>query len=178
MIFNEKKFIEKLKNLVDFKVELPDFVFKSHHYNFWFGERSILDLTDNLIDLLENSSKYFDGNILFSLFDVDNLDHIIFMSNDLEDYRFYKNLQNYSLHFPIVITTSEFDWVLFESGCEEIGVIALTEKALQKKEFVRYLDQKFYSMAELKSIRDSNHLYQQQALWFCKHYENYFINSL
>lgn len=137
--------------------DLPEMVFRDSGLEFCFFERPLLSNVDVLDDLLCSSFKVFSTRAfaLFSaplanicyVFDGENIQEgVEELSVGFRD--FFKGTVNY----PVVMGNVSLDWLLFESACEECGVLAFNSRHASS-EFSECLSCNLISSAEFQSLK-------------------------
>lgn len=146
-----------LSNRLELNKDLPEMVFRDSELEFYFFERPLLSNVDVLDSLLCSSFKVFSTSAfaLFNaplastcyLFDGENTqEDVEELSVGFRD--FFKGTVNY----PVVMGNVSFDWLLFESACEEYGVLAFDSRHASS-EFSECLSCNLISSAEFQSLR-------------------------
>lgn len=151
-------FLEKLSCVVDFGRDLPGNVFVGGEYEFWIFERPLLCFVDVFKELISESISSY-GSSLFVKFsggealkdscysvDGDGVDRDVSWLGKGFDSFFDGNVG-----YPIILCSSTFDWIAYESAHEEFGVIAVRMSSFRGG-FHEFLDSNFVSMSELVKL--------------------------
>lgn len=157
------EYINELKKIIDFDRKFPEYVFKNRKYQFWFFERELILFQDLMKDFIGINNSNFKSKAI-----------IFFGHPDLEKFLYYSfdgaivtDLEQLSIIFekkflessasPITFTNENFDWLYFESFNEEIGVIAVKGKNLNKTPFIDFLNHALLSSDKIDLLYACGH---------------------
>lgn len=174
---NMKNISECLEGVINFKLELPEFIFAAREYRFWYFERPVLS-DDGIIEKIFTSNKlYFSAAGLvcfgmpsgpfFSTFLFENEDVGIDL-NELKkgSYDFFGG----EVGYPIILTNQNLDWIAFESVYEELGVFAVKLGKCQPQ-FLDDLNEYLITSDQLTELATSDGYYSQLASLLLINYE-------
>jgi hypothetical protein len=156
-----RSLVDGLSEIIDFKKDLPAYVFVGGRFRFWLFERPLFDFLELFSTLIENNFSNFDSNVAIKC-SGSNLIDSTFLSLDNKNVEtdvltIHKDFQDFfggKPGYPIVIFNEKFDWVAFESAYEEFGVLGVREGAC-KSGFLKFLDA---NLIPIKNTIDTTNL--------------------
>jgi hypothetical protein len=154
--------IEKLMKSVNFTKDIPDYIFYSHDYYFWFFERPILDYMDLLEDLAITNDQAFESKLTVCFGRPDHSSFAYFLMENTENSDLFdlktgqRDFFGGTVGYPITLMNSNLDWIGFESAYEELGIIAVNKLISKDSKFIRFLDENFITPQYMESLRSSD----------------------
>jgi hypothetical protein len=134
---------EALRDIINWDVDLPKYIFSSRNFQFFFFARPIIGDEDLLVSILSSNAKNYDAKPFSSfgkplsedyaqLFfdDNDALQNALVLKDGFRD--FFCGRVNY----PLLISNTNIDWVVFETAYEELGVLAIKNTSMNCKKFI------------------------------------------
>lgn len=150
---------EELRCAVDWDKDLPEYVFLSRGYKFFFFERSIIDNGDLLLDLLSSNAQSYTADSCVSFGNPNSAGYAQFFFDEIEPKSRVSILQTGfrdffggMIGYPVVITNKNLDWIAFESSHEELGVLAVRSDDCRAEKFIDHFEPEMFITCEQMKV--------------------------
>lgn len=154
----DSRLSEKLRSVVDWNKDLPEYVFLSRAYNFFFFERPIVYSGALLENLFAFNAQCYSADSFVSFGIPESAGYAQFFFDEVKPelrvsilQQGFRDFFGGAVDYPVLLTNKNIDWIAFESAYEELGVLAVRSDSDHADKFINLFEaEAFISCEQMK----------------------------